>query len=108
MKTLKLIEAAHFLNLHPQTLRQKAKRGEIPAAKPGRAWCFLQEDLAGYLRAQYREVHHEGRAATEDLRWHCTSGARFGGSASRIRPGKKYADLLKLESDAKPRSSTTS
>ena len=53
METLDLEQAARFLHLHPVTLQRKAKRGEVPAAKLGRRWVFLEIDLVACLRAQY-------------------------------------------------------
>ena len=53
MRTLNLREAAEFLRLHPEELRQRAKNGRIPGAKVGRSWVFLEEDLASYLRSLY-------------------------------------------------------
>ena len=53
MKTMDLIEAATFLGLHPNTLQARAKAGEIPGAKPGKRWVFLEEDLVAFLRSQY-------------------------------------------------------
>ena len=53
MKTLNLTEAADFLRLHPKTLQSKAKAGEIPAAKPGKCWVFIDSDLVDWLRLQY-------------------------------------------------------
>ena len=41
-----LPEAAEFLRVHPETLRQLARTGKMPGAKVGRAWVFLEEDLA--------------------------------------------------------------
>ncbi len=52
METLDLIGAAHFLRMHPETLRRRACRREIPGARAGRAWVFLDLDLAEWLRAQ--------------------------------------------------------
>lgn len=52
-ETLDLRQAAYFLKLHWQTLREKAKRGEVPAAKLGRRWVFLKVDLVSYLRSHY-------------------------------------------------------
>jgi len=49
--TLDLKQAAHFLRLHPEELRRRAKAGRIPGAKVGRAWIFLEEDLAAYVRS---------------------------------------------------------
>ena len=45
--------AAQFLRVHPEELRRRAKAGQIPGAKVGRAWVFLAEDLAGFLRSLY-------------------------------------------------------
>ena len=54
MRTLELKEAAAFLHIHPVTLLRKAQAGEVPAAKPGKRWVFLDVDLTAYLRANYR------------------------------------------------------
>lgn len=54
MKTLNLEQAAAFLHMHPYTVMQKVHAGEIPAAKPGKRWVFIEDDLADYLRGQYR------------------------------------------------------
>lgn len=53
MQTLGIQEAAAFLKIHPVTLSRMAARGQIPAAKPGKQWVFLDVDLAGWLRAKY-------------------------------------------------------
>jgi excisionase family DNA binding protein len=52
-RVLTLEQAAEFLHLHPVTLQRKAQRGEVPAAKLGRRWIFLEIDLVACLRAQY-------------------------------------------------------
>jgi hypothetical protein len=41
-----------LLRLHPEELRQRAKRGLIPGAKVGRSCVFI-EDLVQYLRSLY-------------------------------------------------------
>ena len=51
MKTLSLQEAAAFLHVHPETLREAARAGRIPGAKVGRAWVFLENDLAAICAA---------------------------------------------------------
>jgi excisionase family DNA binding protein len=53
MRTLNLSEAADFLKMTPEGLRRKAACGEIPGAKPGRRWCFCEDDLAEYVRSLY-------------------------------------------------------
>lgn len=42
-------ETAAYLHLHPETLREKARRGEIPAAKIGRTWRFSKAQLLQWL-----------------------------------------------------------
>lgn len=54
MNTLTLAEAAGFLKMHPEEVRCRAKRGLIPASKPGRRWVFIDDDLAAFLRGKYR------------------------------------------------------
>lgn len=47
------MEAADFLLMAPEALRRKAKLGEIPGAKPGKHWVFIEEHLAEWLRNRY-------------------------------------------------------
>jgi excisionase family DNA binding protein len=53
MRTLDLKQAAAFLKMNPETLRLLAAAKKIPAARPSRRWCFMEEDLAEYLRSLY-------------------------------------------------------
>lgn len=50
MRTFDIVEAAAFLKIHPETLRKKT---EIPRARFGRAFVFLEDDLAAHVRSQY-------------------------------------------------------
>lgn len=52
MRTLNIDECAAFLNINVVTAYKMAKRGELPGAKIGRAWVFLEDDLVTYLRAE--------------------------------------------------------
>ncbi len=65
MKTLDLEQAAQLLKLHPQTVLHRARAGEIPAAKPGKCWVFIEEDLIEWLRSHYntsRDARQGGHA----------------------------------------------
>ena len=53
--TINLQEAAAFLHMHVETVRQLAQQGTLPAVKPGKRWVFIQEDLADWLRSQYTQ-----------------------------------------------------
>jgi excisionase family DNA binding protein len=55
MNTLTLNQAAELLKLHPQTVLQRARAGEIPAAKPGKCWVFIEDDLINWLRSLYNK-----------------------------------------------------
>ncbi len=53
METLSLDQASKLVKLHPSTILAKARSGEIPAAKPGKCWVFIDLDLLDWLREQY-------------------------------------------------------
>ena len=97
MKTLNLVEAAEFLKMHPQTVRRLAKEGKIPAAKPGKHWCFIEDDLAAYLRSLYSHRRQVPEGQEDITQWHYlnVNGRVSGGSVSPSADGK-YADLLGL------------
>jgi excisionase family DNA binding protein len=59
MRTLDLDECADFLGLHPTTAKKKAAAGELPGAKIGRSWVFLESDLVEYLQGQVRNQMKE-------------------------------------------------
>lgn len=52
MESITLEEAAAILKIHPDTLARKARKGELPGAKIGRAWVFIKEELTEILKAQ--------------------------------------------------------
>lgn len=54
MRLLNVTEAASFLKLHKTTLMEKARGQLLPAAKVGRTWVFIEDDLISYLREQYK------------------------------------------------------
>src|SRR3989344_1987116 len=96
MKTLDLREASVFLKMHPQTVRRLALKGELPAAKPGKCWLFIEEDLASWLRSRYVPARQVPQGQEKTL-WHSTREAsrNSGGCVSPSTYGR-YADLLGL------------
>jgi excisionase family DNA binding protein len=60
-------EAAHFLRMHPVTLRLKAASGEIPGAKLGKRWVFLRIDLEGYVRSKYASRALQGDSSEHSI-----------------------------------------
>ena len=107
-RTLSLEEAAEILGLHPETLRQKAKTGEVPAAKPGKRWVFYHPDLIAYLRSLYSDAGRAVQVPTQqETQWHCTNATARGGSASPRQMANEYVNLLGLKTRSKPKNCTT-
>ncbi|MGV3590885.1 MAG: helix-turn-helix domain-containing protein [Gammaproteobacteria bacterium] len=95
-QTLDLYEAADYLKMHWQTLRAKAKRGEVPGAKLGKRWVFLADDLASHLRAHYSASRPRSQVQLGDSLC-CTSEPtrRSGGVVSRHLMDVEYKRLLR-------------
>ena len=59
MKTYDLKGAAEFLCISPDSMRDMADSGKVPAAKigpaEGRRWVFTDEALEEYLRDEIRQ-----------------------------------------------------
>ena len=64
MKTYDINEAADFLKVDRATALDLAGSGELPGAKVGRAWVFLESDLVDYLRDKVRRQTTERREET--------------------------------------------
>lgn len=97
MNTLDLRQAADFLRIHPVTLRIKAGNGEIPGAKVGRCWVFLDVDLAEYLRSQYPARASQGDTL-EKLKCHSTNAkTRPAGGSSYQSWDERYNAVLALK-----------
>lgn len=100
--TLDLEEAAEFLGLHPNTLQERAKAKEIPGAKIGKNWRFIDVDLIAYLRSQYAASSND----SESKKCHSTNGVKRGGSTLRTR-ASEFDEALGLPTRKKPSESTT-
>lgn len=50
-ETMTPAEAAEYLRLGVETVKRKARAGELPACKTGRKWLFLRSELEAWLRA---------------------------------------------------------
>lgn len=79
-QTLDLLQAAHFLGINKETARRRAANGTIPAAKVGRSWRFLEEDLVIYLRSFYATPASQGVSHRRITRWHSINETAPGGS----------------------------
>ncbi len=61
MKTYDINEAAEFLKIDRSTALELVGAGDIPGAKIGRAWVFLEVDLVEYLRDKVRRQTDQRR-----------------------------------------------
>jgi predicted site-specific integrase-resolvase len=95
MTTLDLHCAAKLLCVGPITLKRWAQRGQVPAAKVGRKWIFIEVDLLNHLRAQYPQRVRQ----SENLEQQCHSiSAKIhpcGGSKSPTVDAQ-YSEVLGL------------
>jgi excisionase family DNA binding protein len=108
MSTLNLKEAAALLKIHPVTLQDKARAGEIPGAKIGRAWVFIEFDLLEYIRSKCPRRALQGDSAevsgchSTNVRTH-----RIGGSRSPTTDDE-YSKVLALPTRGEHGNTTTS
>jgi hypothetical protein len=94
MKTLNLREAASFLHMHPEELRNRAKPGLIPGAKVARRWVFIEDDLAEFVRSQY-PVKRQALAVAKPVP---ENTDRSAGATSSRQTMREYDELLGLNS----------
>lgn len=106
MKTFDLIECAEFLKVDRTTVLKLAGSGEIPGAKIGRAWVFLEDDVVAFLR---RRINEQTAARQQGL---FESEAADGETAhlivwqsaqpDRRRPGRRARPLPRLPDTLPP------
>ena len=53
-KLITVQEAAEILRLHPRTVMNMAKRGDLPGSKIGKQWRFDLEAVESWLENQFR------------------------------------------------------
>lgn len=52
-RILSLAEAAALLKAHPDTVSEAIKQRGLPAARVGRSYILIEEDVIAWLRTQY-------------------------------------------------------
>ena len=77
VRTLTLAEAASFLQISKEELRRRAKKGRVKAAKPGKRWAFLEDDLVAYFRSLYPE-NQAGISENDEATCSTDAGKRGG------------------------------
>ena len=110
VETFNLEEAAMFLRLNSEVLRRKVLAGEIPGAKTGKGWLFVNIDLVNWLRTQYPDKRQEPQGAEDDKEkpsCHSSNAATSGTFTSSRRTENEYEKALGLETKKKRKSTTT-
>lgn len=93
-EVLNVKEAAKLLHVHEETARELARTGKVPAAKMGRAWIFVKQDLLDTIRSRYTLQDDRCRVSKKgDSRW-LLNDTRSGIRTSALTDAA-YADLLK-------------
>ena len=95
-ETLDIKQAALYLKMHSQTLREKAKSGNIPGAKIGKHWVFIKEDLVSYIRSQYADQRLRSQVQRNGVKLCYTSDQtrNSSGVISSHQTEQEYSDLL--------------
>ena len=95
---MNLSEAANFLKMNAESLRQLAKHGKVPGAKIGKCWVFIEQDLADFIRSRYSVQRQAVRVTNteENKLCHSTAEVRSIGSASPRLMDDEYAKALAL------------
>jgi excisionase family DNA binding protein len=99
MKTLDVEEAALMLHTCESTVYELVNNGELPAAKIGRKWVFVDIDLIEFIRSKYSP---KGKGA----KCHSTSEVKSGGYMS-LSTDTELDNLLAPVTKRKPKHSTT-
>jgi Helix-turn-helix domain len=106
MNTLNLQQAAELLQIHPVTLQVKAKSGEIPGAKIGKCWVFVDIDLIDPIRSHYARQTLQGEQEKSLCHSINEKTRLFGGSRSPLTD-ELYKKALERPTKAKPRNFMT-
>ncbi|HBD9275090.1 TPA: helix-turn-helix domain-containing protein [Legionella pneumophila] len=96
MNTFNIEEASEFLGAHRETIRRMAASGELPAAKIGKSWIFLEQDLVMYIRNKYStcDASQGVNRRSIDI-WHSTKEMESGGQTFSTKENA-YAKALGL------------
>ncbi|PPC95195.1 MAG: hypothetical protein CTY33_00115 [Methylotenera sp.] len=99
METLDLEAAAKLLYASESTVLELVGNGELPAAKIGRKWVFVDIDLIEYIRSKYTPK-------TKGSKCHSTSEVKSGGFMSQSMD-RELDNLLAPVTKRKQKHSTT-
>ncbi|WP_153075755.1 helix-turn-helix domain-containing protein [Paraburkholderia bonniea] len=108
--TLTLADAAALLHAHPETVRLKAKAGELPGRKVGKRWIFSLVALQRYLAGEWIPRLVQGDHNEEVKKCRSINGveARTGiTSCTPLEAERRYRAALEPAIKSVRRNSTT-
>ncbi len=108
--TIDLCAAAAMLGAHPETVRLKAKAGQIPGRKVGKRWMFSTIALERYLAGEWipRVVQGEQAKESEPCRSSNAKAATTGiTSCTPLEAARRYREALAPATVRGPRNTTT-
>ena len=96
-RILTLTQAARLLKAHPDTVSEAIRERGLPAARLGRAYLFIEDDLIDWVRQQY-SAPLQGSQAPQREKQACASiaeaSAAPGGSTSPYRAASALSAAL--------------
>lgn len=78
--TVNIEEAAALLKVHPETCLTMVRAGKIPAAKVGRSWVMMTQDVLTYIQQQIIDQTGERLSTSGSASKRSTRGRRPGRS----------------------------
>lgn len=89
-RTLTLAEAADMLKVHVDTVSDLIRRQGLPAARFGRAYVLIDDDVIAWVRTQYDHRPQEGEACVSTG----VASAASGGSTSPSQASRALTEAL--------------
>lgn len=86
-KTLNLKECAEILKADQEVVARLARNGDLPGAKIGRAWVFVEEQVLNFLRERIEKQSGERRHGKEPI------ATYHGRTAKRRKPLPRLPEL---------------
>jgi hypothetical protein len=106
MQLIDVEQAAKMLLMHPVTVRNKARRGEIPAYKLG-GWKFDPVELEKHIKKgtspAWQDAGQENLAC-QKVSQHCKSAVKSGITHSLRQTVSEYEKVLGLKTKQKQKS----
>ena len=106
-ETYTVPEAAAYLKLHPETVREMIRQGRITAAKIGRRFVIQKQHLDALLASSENETMQALSERRSKQKCPSINAITSGTSISRRKAAAELDSLLALKTSRKPKGCTT-